>query len=359
MQLFFKSLLASLLALVFAVQSFGQSLDSQIDRLIQTQITGTNAPGGTFLVAVKGKPIYVKAFGQANLELQVPMQPDHVLQIGSMSKQFTAVAILMLEEEGKLDIKQPISAYIPDFPNGEHIEIRHLLSHTSGIRDFTKMKNLQQIANKQMSPKELVDFFKDEPVDFLPGEKFAYNNSGYMLLGYLIEVLSGQPYAEFVQERIFDKAGMHRSYYASDRNLIPGRADGYHFKDSIYVNKTVIDFSVPYASGALMSTVQDLLHWQNALSGNLLLKQQSLSQAFEMQYLANGGTIPYGYGWHLKEINGLQSREHGGSIFGFKSMAVYVPEKELYVVGLTNCDCISPTQLVRDIAEEVLKNFPM
>ncbi|MFT4204280.1 MAG: serine hydrolase domain-containing protein [Chitinophagaceae bacterium] len=336
--------------------SFSQNLECRIDSIIHTVFNRSDGPGGAFLVAKNGKPFYEKAFGLSNLELGVKLTPHSVFQIGSMTKQFTAIAVLMLEEQGKLNIHDPISSYIPDYPNGQSITIHHLLTHTSGIKDFTKMKTLPLIAQKEISPKEMVDFFKNEPPDFAPGEKFEYNNSGYVVLGYLIELISNQTYEAFIKKNIFDKIGMDNSYYANDRKIIKDRAYGYHKKRDGYVNKTIISFSVPFSSGALMSTLEDMLKWQNALNKNVLLRPESLKKAFTRYHLDSGEKIDYGYGWHLKNINGFPSREHGGNVFGFKSMAVYIPSKDIYVLGLSNCDCNSPTQIVRDIAQIVLED---
>lgn len=354
-----KTLFTLLFLILFSLGNLrAQEFEKQIHDLIANQVNKPEGPGGVFMVAKDGELKFLKAVGMANLELKVPMSPDQVFQIGSMTKQFTAVGILLLHQEGLLDVKDPISNYASDFPNGDQITIHHLLSHTSGIRDFTKMKSLNAIATKKMTPKEMVDFFKNEPVDFSPGEKFEYNNSNYVLLGYLIELVSGNPYAEFLQTRIFDPIGMTNSYFATDRLLIPNRADGYHLKETGYVNRTVIDFSVPFSSGSLMSTVFDLLKWQMALNGDRLLNEASKVMVFSPKKLSNGEEISYGYGWHIRQIQGNPSREHGGSIFGFKSMAVYIPTRDIYVVGLTNCDCISPTQLVLDIAKVSLEMLP-
>ncbi|MFY7816655.1 MAG: serine hydrolase domain-containing protein, partial [Chryseobacterium taeanense] len=177
-----------------------------------------------------------------------------------------------------------------------------------------------------------------------------------VLLGYLIEIVSGEKYEDFIKKNIFEKAGMSNSQYASDRRVIKKRAYGYHQKTDGYVNKTVINFSVPFASGSLMSTVEDLLKWQQALNKNLILDAEHIQKAFTKYKLNNGEEFTYGYGWHLKDINGVPTREHGGSIFGFKSMGVYIPKEDIYVIGLSNCDCNSPTQVVKDIAKVVLEN---
>ncbi|WP_338839303.1 serine hydrolase domain-containing protein [Flavobacterium ginsenosidimutans] len=349
-----KNISVSLLLWIFALSSFtikAQSIEKAVDSLISRDFNDKNAPGGVFMIAHHGKPVYQKAFGKANLELGSDMSVDNVFELGSMTKQFTAVAILMLEQQDKLKVGDRISKYIPDYPNGDKITIHHLLTHTSGIKDFTKMKSLSDIAQKEMTPKMMVDFFKNEPVDFAPGEKFDYNNSGYVLLGYLIELVSGEKYEDYISTHIFDKAGMSQSSYASDRKVIKNRAYGYHKKESGYVNKTVISFSVPFSSGSLMSTLSDMLKWQNALNQNILLDSIETKKAFSKYTLNNGDYFTYGYGWHLRDIDKVPTREHGGSIFGFKTMAVYIPSEDIYVVGFSNCDCNSPTQAVKDIAE--------
>lgn len=327
-----------------------QSLDAKIDSLILTVFNDKNGAGGVFMVAQNGKAIYQKAFGKANLELDVNLTPEHVFQLGSMTKQFTAIAVLMLEEQGKLNVEDLISKYIADYPSGNKITIHHLLTHTSGIKDFTKMKTLSTIAQQDMSPKMMVDFFKNESTDFAPGEKFAYSNSGYVLLGYIIELVSGETYEDFIKKHIFDKIGMSQSYYCSDKQIIPKRAYGYHKKEYGYVNKTIISFSVPFSSGALMSTTGDMLKWQNALNQHLLLNAEETKKAFTKYRLNNGEEFSYGYGWHIKEIKNIPDREHGGSIFGYKTMAIYIPSEDIYVIGMSNCDCNSPTKITGDIA---------
>lgn len=335
------------------VASDNKELITKIDNLLIDKFKPNNT-GAVFLVSQGGVPIYRKAFGKSNLELEVDMKPENVFQIGSMTKQFTAVSILMLHEQKKLDVNDKIIKYLPDYPNGENITIHHLLTHTSGIKDFTKMKALWAVAKKDHSPKELVDFFKNAQVDFIPGEKFKYNNSGYAILGHIIELVSGETYEEFVEKYIFETLGMTDSRYANDREVIKNRASGYHERKQ-YTNKMMVSLSIPYASGSLMSTVDDMLKWQQAIKGNQLLKQSNINKAFSKYVLNNGEQFTYGYGWHLKDLDAVPIREHGGSIFGYKSMGVYVPSLDIYVLGLTNCDCNSPTKITRDIASLAIK----
>ena len=348
--LFFVS---TILALQF---SHSQTLEIQIDSVLTSVFKMKDEPGGVFLVAKHGKSIYRKAFGKSNIELDVDMLPKNVFQIGSMTKQFTAIAIMMLEEQGKLNVNDAVSKFIPDYPNGNNIVIHHLLTHTSGIKDFTKMKSIMSIAKEDLTPKELVDFFKDEPIEFKPGEKFEYNNSGYVVLGYIIELVTGNTYEDFIETNIFGKLAMNNSRYASDREIVKNRAYGYHNRGA-FTNKMYVSLSIPYASGSLMSTVDDMLKWQEAINDNLLVSQSTIDKVFRKNSLNNGEQITYGYGWHLKDIDGVPTREHGGSVFGFKSMGIYVPSLDIYVIGFSNCDCNSPTKITREIAALTIKKI--
>lgn len=350
-----KKLLILALTLFTTPLAYAQKFETSIDSLILNVFSDTTGPGAVFMIAKDGKPIYEKAFGKANLELAVKMNTKNVFQLGSMTKQFTAIAILILQEQGKLTLQDQLTKYLPDYPNGNQITIHHLLTHTAGIKDFTKMKSIQQIAQKDLTPKELIDFFKNEPIDFKPGEKFEYNNSGYVILGHIIELVSGEVYENYIKQHIFKKIGMDNSRYANDLLVINNRAYGYNKKEYGYTNKTKISFSIPFSSGSLMSTVEDMLKWQNALNQNLLLTAKNTKKAFNTYKLNNGEAFTYGYGWHIKEIDGIPAREHGGSIFGFKTMGVYIPSKDIYVIGFSNCDCNSPTQTTRDIAAFALK----
>lgn len=346
----------TVLSLDFQSKVYAQSLETEIDNLLEAKYA-PDAPGATFLISKNGNTIYRKAFGLSNLELNVPMKPENVFEIGSMSKQFTAISILMLSEQGKLNLDDEITTFIPDYPtNGHKITIHHLLTHTSGIKSFTSMRALGGISKKDLTPIELIDFFKNEPMDFAPGEKFKYNNSGYVILGHIIEAVTGESYADFVEKHIFKALGMEASQYASHSKVIKNRASGYHNRDG-YINKRHISFTLPYASGSLMSTIDDMHKWQEAIKNNVLISKETTKKAFTNYTLNNGESVNYGYGWHIKAISETPSREHGGAIFGFKSMGVYIQSADVYVIGLNNCDCNSPTKITREIAELVLNSI--
>ena len=327
-----------------------QNLTSKVDEILQTQFK-SNETGAVALVAKKGNVIYRKAFGKANLELDVDMVPENVFEVGSITKQFTSVSILMLLEEGKLSLEDDITKFIPDYPTNEkQITVHHLLTHTSGIKSYTSMQKFGKVTTKDVEPLKFIDFFKNEPMDFEPGEKYKYNNSGYFILGYIVEKVSGMSYPKFVEEQIFKKLNMNSSYYGSHTKLIKNRAAGYRKRNGEYSNAQYISMTLPYAAGSIMSNVDDMLKWQTAIRNNTLVKKETIDKAFTNYTLNNGKKINYGYGWSFNEINGVPTLEHGGSIPGYKSMGVYVPSEDVYVIVFSNCGCKSPTALTIRIA---------
>ena len=327
--------------LSFTTVGFAQTLETQIDQILSEQYLA-HEPGATALVAIDGKIVYHKAFGMANLELEVPMQTDMVFEIASITKQFTAVAILMLMEQGKLQLEDDITKYIKDFPtNGHSISIHHLLTHTSGIKSYTSMEEWFPLWRKDFKPKEFIDFFKDEPMDFFPGEEWRYNNSAYFLLGYIIEQVSGQSYEEFIEKNIFEALGMHSSRYGSHAEIVKKRASGYQ-KNSKYGNAEYLSLTQLYAAGSLMSTVKDLFIWNRAIRSNKLVKKETIDLAFTNYQLNNGQFINYGYGWSINQINGSQAFEHSGGIFGYLTNSIYLFKEDVFVAILSNCDCNDP-----------------
>ncbi len=354
-----KILTAFLICICFSLQVQGQNLDRQFDQIISASYQ-KDMPGATFLVAKNGKTIYRKAVGKSNLELDVDMTVDNVFELASISKQFTAISILMLEEQGKLSTNDPITKFIPDYPtNGKTITIHHLLNHTSGIKSYTDMGDLISFARLDKSPKELIDYFKNEPMDFDPGEEYAYNNSGYILLGYIIEVITGDTFENYVETNIFKTLGMYNSRYGSKTELIKKRASGYGQNANGYVNSDYISMSIPYAAGSLMSTVDDMLKWQNALTNNTLIKASSLKKAINGSTLNNGEYIDYGYGLGALNFKGSKGYTHSGGIFGFSTNGIYLIDKDTYVIGLSNCSCNDVSAVTRKlIAAAIGKPFP-
>ncbi len=344
-----------LIVILFTISvATGQDLSASLDQLLNNQYS-QDQPGATVLVAKDGEVLYRKAFGMANLELDVPMRPEHVFEIGSITKQFTAVSILMLVEEGKVSLDDDITKYIEDYPVGEHkITVHQLLNHTSGIRSYTSMKSFFSKAREDMSPSELIDVFKNEPMDFTPGEEYRYNNSGYILLGYIIEKVTEKSYAEFIQERIFSPLEMKHSYYGSHSKIIKNRASGYQPTEDGFQNADYLSLTLPYAAGSIMSNVDDLLKWQQAIHHNTLISEESKKLAFTNYTLKDGSPIYYGYGYGINEVSGVPSIEHGGGIFGYETFAAYVPSEDLYAVILTNKNGNGPSDITIEVAAYAL-----
>ncbi|OED35835.1 serine hydrolase, partial [Flavobacteriaceae bacterium (ex Bugula neritina AB1)] len=348
------SFLVVYLCIGILIGARAQNLEKEIESIIMDEYTA-DEPGVSILVAKQGKTIFRKAYGKANLELDIPMKPENVFELASISKQFTAVAILMLEEQGKLSLEDNITKYIPDYPtNNKVITIHHLLNHTSGIRSYTGMDNFMETTRKDISPKEIIEIFKNEPMDFDPGEKFLYNNSGYILLGYIIEVITKDTYENYIEKNIFRKLDMNSSYYGSKKELIKNRADGYQVMNDDYVNADFLSMTVPYAAGSLMSTVDDLLKWQNAINTNTLIKRASLEKAINGSTLNNGEKIDYGYGWSNIKIQGSEAMAHSGDIFGYTGNGIFLFDENVYVVGLSNCNCKDVKAITRKIAATVI-----
>ncbi len=344
-----SKLLFLLLFISIPAVQYAQTMEEKIDQLMSDQYKN-EASGATILIAKEGKVVYRKAFGKSNLELNVDMIPENVFEIGSITKQFTAVSILMLLEEGKLSLTDEITKFIPDYPTqGTKITIHHLLTHTSGIKSYTSLPSLRDYARNDILITELIDAFKNEPMDFKPGEQYLYNNSGFVLLGYIIEKVSGIPYEEFIQKRIFDVLKMENSSYGSKYTIIKNRASGYQ-KQEDYLNANYISMTIPHAAGSIMSTVDDMYTWQRAVRNNTLISKESLAKAFTNYTLNNGDKINYGYGWAHNIINEVPVIEHGGGIFGYTTQGIYVPSENAYVIILTNCNCSSPTEIAFKIA---------
>jgi CubicO group peptidase (beta-lactamase class C family) len=324
-----------------------------LDRLLSA-VFKPDQPGAAVLVSRKGEVLLRKGYGMSDLEMQIPIEPDMVFRLGSVTKQFTSVAVLMLEEDGRLSVKDPITRFLPDYPTaGHNITVEHLLTHTSGIRSYTSMPGWRPLWRKDFTVTELVDFFKNEPMDFAPDQKWLYNNSGYILLGAIIEKASGLRYEEFIGTRILEPLGMKHSYYDNPERIIPRRARGYQRIPNGFLNAPYLSMTQPYAAGSLASSVDDLLVWHKALRDHKLLKKESLAKAQRPYVLSDGSSTGYGYGWMIGNLQGRPTVEHGGGIHGFATYALALPEDDVYVAVLTNGSAgpdVSPERLSMQMA---------
>ena len=330
-----------------------------IRAIVEAPIKAGKVAGASVVVARQGQTILSQSFGQADLELDVPMPADASFEIGSVTKQFTASSILLLAERGKLALDDDMRKYLPDFPTHDRkITIRHLLTHTSGIKGYTELPEFRDLMPIRKSPDTLVKMFAEKPLDFAPGENLVYNNSGYFLLGLIIENVSGEPYADFVKANLFDKVGMPGSYYCSESALHHHHAHGYDTVANTLVLKGAISHAWPFSAGSLCSTAADLTAWNFALHashGGTVLSADSYRAMTTPAVLNDGANTRYGFGVGLGEIRGRRAISHGGGINGFLSQVDYFPDSGLSIVVLLNtAGSVGPAALADDIADVVL-----
>jgi D-alanyl-D-alanine carboxypeptidase len=334
--------LLALASLAFSarVEQAGPGPNEDLAKKIDAVMAGVykpGEPGAAVIVRKDGRTILREGYGMADLELGVPVEPEMVFRLGSITKQFTAVSILLLAQEGKVGLQDEITKFLPDYPTqGRRITVENLLTHTSGIQSYTDMSEWLPLWRKDFPLKELIDLFKDKPMQFEPGASWAYNNSGYILLGAIIEKASGQSYEAFLEDRIFKPLGLKQSYYDSTERIIPRRAAGYELGKGGFVNAAYLSMTQPYAAGSLASTVDDLAAWSDAVFAGKLVRKEWLDKAFTPFRLRNGESSGYGYGWFVGDFAGHRSIEHGGGINGFTSYEMTFPEDRVFVAILTN-----------------------
>jgi len=313
---------------------------------------------GSVLVAKNGQVIISKGYGFASIELNVPNTLLTKFRLGSITKQFTALAIMMLQERELLSVYDPISLYVPDCPEAwQAITIHHLLTHTSGIKNFTDLPEWVDYARVPHTIEETIDLFRDWPLQFTPGEKYEYCNSGYILLGMIIEVTSGKSYEGFIIQNIFNPLGMCNSGYDSTQRLIMDRADGYTHENDNLVNAVHIEMETPYAAGALYSTVEDLFLWDQSLYTTALVSQDTIDTIFTSHTTTTSTEQGYGYGWFLNEIVERQLIWHDGAINGFRTFIGRFPQEGIIMIVLSNFQFTPIYDIAGDLADIVKDIF--
>ena len=331
-------------ALLLGVSFAQQEPTARMEEVVQSYVSAKQFMGSV-LVARDGKVLLNQGYGSANLEWGVPNSPTTKFRLGSITKQFTAASVLLLEERGKLKTDDLVKKYIPNAPVAwDKITIFHLLTHTSGIPSFTGFPDYASTEAVKTTPEKLVERFRDKPLEFQPGEKWNYSNSGYVLLGYLIEKISGQSYSEFLQQNIFDPLGMKDSGYDSNLTIIPHRAEGYTPKPKGLEHAGYIDMSIPFSAGALYSTTEDLLRWEQGLFGGKLLSAASL------QKMTTPFKHDYAFGLGVRDDKGHKVIEHGGGIEGFNTQLAYYPDDKLVIVALGNLNGGAPGAITAKLA---------
>ena len=338
----FAALIAATLA--SAAQKTPQMAGSRIDEVMQSHVIAGEF-SGSVLVASAGHVLYQHAFGYANIEWKIPNDLETKFEIGSMTKQFTAMLVLQFVNEGKIKLDGRLSDYLPYYrkDTGNRIAIRELLSHTSGVPNFILAPGFLQgsASRTKYNVKDFAQQYCSGNLEFEPGTKFNYSNSGYFLLGAVLEQVSGTPYEQLLKDHIFDPLGMKNSGYAHNKTIIPNRAAGYERSGNGFQNARFYDMSIPFAAGALYSTVGDLLLWDQALYGEQLLPANLRDLLFKPN-LEN-----YGFGWGIlipqpgSPNAGETVLMHGGAIFGFQSVIERIPKHEELIVLLDNTGCVS------------------
>ena len=337
--------------LALTVQAQTGDIDSRVDKFVQASIKQQRIPGLALAVMRDGQIVKAQGYGLSNIELNVPVSPQTIFQSGSVGKQFTATGIMMLVEEGKIGLDDKVAKYFPGAPaSWNKFTVRNLLTHTSGIKEYTD-KNFNYL--RAYTEEDLLKMVQAQPFDFAPGDKWSYSNTGYMLLGILIHKVTGKFYGDFLQERIFIPLGMSTTRIISEEDIVPNRAAGYRLVKGIVKNQEWVHPSLnTTADGALYFTVLDLAKWDAALYTEKLIKRTSLDQMWTPVKLNSGKTYPYGFGWRVTEMNGHRLIEHGGSWQGFTTGISRYVDDRLTVVALTNLDSrhARPEDIIHGVA---------
>jgi CubicO group peptidase (beta-lactamase class C family) len=342
--LIFRTAVLLAVAFLYGVTSHAQVLTERLDDYVKTVVKRTQF-SGTVLVMNDDRVLLSKGFGMANLEHGEPNTIKTTFRIGSLTKQFTAVAILMLQERGSLNLQDSICRYLPQCPVGwEQITIHHLLTHTSGLPDasYVDKVELPLTADKAMA------YLRNKPLRFAPGARFSYGSSNYILLGYIIEKASRESYEAFLRENILGPRGLTNTGYDHQESAVKNLAAGYSLRGEILVNASHVEMSMPFAAGGLYSTTEDLYRWMQALGQQRLLSARSLA----LMWTPFQGH--YGYGWYVGRLLDRRFVYHGGWIHGFAAAIACFPDKRITAIVLSNVDSAPVNTMARDLAAIVI-----
>jgi len=339
----------NLIMLCLLLASCGGSA-SKIDKVLNS-LTERDAFTGAVLVARNGEVLLSKGYGLADWDKNLPNNPHTKYRLGSITKQFTAMAILMLQAQDKLNVRDPVCLYISECPTTwQDITIHQLLTHTSGIPNFIKFINYEATKATPSSPEQTIARFKDKPLDFPPGEQWSYSNSGYIVLGYIIEQVSGQSYEAFLQQNIFEPLQMKDTGYDhNDGSLAIG------YTGILWTEADYIDMTIPFAAGGLYSTVEDLYRWDQALYTEQLVSQDLLDLMFTPHAKLPVTGLSYGYGWYIGEMNNHNVVGHGGGIEGFATEIRRYIDDKVTIIVISNRDSTGVGNIADLIAQAVFE----
>ena len=321
--------MAGCLLVVFSTRA------DQVDDIVKAQMEKHHVPGVALTIIQNGQRVKTGAYGYSNLELMTPVTPDTAFEIGSITKQFTVSCIMLLAQDGRLSVDDPLGKYIPQTPtNWSKITLRHLLTHTSGIKNYTMLDGFE--LSRHLTQAQFIKKLGALPLDFQPGEKFKYCNTGFNLLGYVIENVSGKKYWDFLGEKILQPVDMTHTVDRNPRNLIPNRASGYELDtDGKYINRDY-DVTDVFSAGAIVSTVGDLAKWDAALNTDNILSAASKQQMWSPMKLNDGSLHPYGFAWWVDPLLGHRCIGHTGETSGFNASFERFPDDHLTIIVLCN-----------------------
>lgn len=324
---------------------------AMIDEIMMEPVREGRIAGGSVAVVHRGETVAIRGYGWANVELRVPTPEDAIYETGSVTKQFTSVGLLQMQEQGLVDLDADMSDHLPDFPTqGNRITVRELLDHTSGIRGYTEMVEARPYFVRRVPRDSLLALVAAHPFDFPTGEHEIYNNSAFYLAGMILEDASGMSYEDYVEQRIFALLGMDHSHYCSETEIHEGKVTGYALGEDGLEHKGFIVHNVPFAAGSLCASAGDLATWLGALHGGEVLTDESYAQLIEPGDLNDGTKLRYALGIAVSEIAGHRAIHHGGGIDGFLTQSLYLPDEQLAVAVLVNTvGPVSPSALAREI----------
>ena len=329
-------------------------LESKVDAIAAEYLAKPGAAGLSIGVARQGKVVLAKGYGLADVEFDAPANKDTMFRIASVTKQFTAAAIMRLVEQGKLSLDDNLNKFLPDYPTqGNTVTIRHLLNHTSGINTSVGEER-GKVAPLELTHEELLALVKDKPFEFKPGEKRAYNNTAYYMLGMIIEKISGKSYARHMQDELFTPLKLERTRYDISSDVIKNRAQGYTIRDGVLVNDDPMGMSRPGAAGGLLSTGEELVEWSMALTSGKVVKPESFAMMTTPTTLADGSSKDYGFGLGIDTFEDFKRIQHGGDINGFNSVLFWLPEHDLHVAVISNGEPIRSGKIADVIAYAAL-----
>ncbi|HEX9960900.1 MAG TPA: serine hydrolase domain-containing protein [Pyrinomonadaceae bacterium] len=316
----------------------------EVDKYVRSVLAERHIPGAAIAVVKNGRIVKSEGYGLASVEFSVPVTKETVFEIGSVSKQITAAAIMLLVEEGKINPDEKISKYLPNTPEAwKNVSVRNLLTHTSGIKSYTGLSGFE--LTKRLSRDEFIKALAAHPLEFETGARYQYSNSGYNLLGFIIEAVSGKSYWDFTRTRIFKPLGMNATADRDPKYIIPNRASGYEWQNNALVGRDY-DLTDVFSAGAIVSTVGDLAKWDAALRNDTLLKKESKAQMWTPVLLNDGKPYPYGFGWRVSEVRGHKLVGHSGQTAGFGANISRYTDDDLTVIVLTNLGEIGMGTLV-------------